>query len=285
MWSSLNVALVQYPLVGGLTTSQLYTKVKDYIEKSSKQGANLVLIPEFFSLDLLDFTKPKPQQFDEIIDQLFPSFNLEMQKIVDELDIYLLAGSIPVRVEGKIRNRSYLFGPNSHAVFQDKVFLSHHEVEWGWVGGEKLTVIRAPWGNTAIVICYDSEIPLISHLLTQYQLNLVLVPSMTGNPGFTRIRWSAQARAVEHMTYVLVSGTTGTPAEGWEMTGQAAVLGPSVSGFTPLIAEGNLNEDNQIVFATLNMEQLLEAKAKGSYYPAMDQQSRSGLLDVEIVPL
>jgi predicted amidohydrolase len=285
-WSSLNVALVQYPLVGYLTTEQLYSKVKNYAEKSSHQGANLVLIPELFSLDLLDFTKSEMEQFDQIIDELYPSFNIEMQKFADELNIYILAGSVPIKVQGKIRNRSYLFGPHSNTVFQDKIFLTPDEVEWGWEGGNKLTVIQAPWGNTAIVICYDSEIPLISHTLTKYQLDLILVPSMTGNPGFTRVRWATQARAVEHMSYVLVSGTTGAPAEGWEMTAQAAVLGPSLSGFTPLIAEGNLNEDNQIVFATLDMQQLLEAKARGSYYPAKDQQSyNDNGLDVEMVSL
>jgi predicted amidohydrolase len=284
LWTSLNVALVQYPLVGYLSIDQVFAKVKDFAEKSSQQGANLMLIPELFSLDLLNFTKPETEQFDQIIDTLFPSFNIEMQKIADELNIYILAGTIPVKVQGKIRNRSYMFGPNSNSVFQDKIFLSHHEIEWGWEGGDKLTVIQAPWGNTAIVICYDSEFPLISHTLAKYQLDLILVPSMTGNPGFTRVRWAAQARAVEHMSYVLVSGTTGAPAEGWEMTAQAAVLGPSLSGFTPLIAEGNLNEDNQIVFATLNMQQLLDAKAEGSYYPAKDQQSSDGL-EVELVSL
>ena len=243
-----------------------------------------MLIPELFSLDLLDFSKSETEQFDQIIEDLFPSFNIEMQNIADELNIYILAGSVPIRVQGKIRNRSYLFGPHSNSVFQDKIFLTPDEVEWGWVGGDKLTVIQAPWGNTAILICYDSEIPLISHTLTQHQLNLILVPSMTGDSGFTRVRWSAQARAVEHMSYVLLSGTTGAPAEGWEMTAQAAVLGPSLSGFTPLIAEGNLNEDNQIVFTTLDMEKLRQAKAQGSYYPAKDQQS-AGELAVEMVSL
>lgn len=278
-WSTLRVALVQYELVGYLTVDQLFSKIKNFVLKASQDGAEVVLLPELITLDLLDFTKPEVDQFDEIIDQLSPSFMIEMQHIVNELNIYLVAGSTPVKVNGKIRNRSYLFGPHSAPVHQDKIFLTPDEVEWGWEGTDKLTVIEAPWGNTALVICYDSEFPLISQTLAQQNVNLILLPSMTGESGFTRVRWAAQARAIEHMTYVMVTGVSGAPAAGWEMTSQAAVLGPSLPGFVPLIAEGEQNKNNEIVFATLDMGKLATAKKTGNYYPALDQK---GIINIEV---
>jgi predicted amidohydrolase len=278
-WTSLNVALVQYPLVGFLSLDELYAKVKGYILRASVNGAQVVVIPELFTLDMLDFTRPEIEQFDTIIADLFPSFMTEMQTIVNELNIHVLAGSTPVKVNGKIRNRSFLFGPHCEPVHQDKIFLTPDEVEWGWEASDKLSLVQTPWGMTAIIICYDSEFPLISQTLAQQQVNVVLVPSMTGDSGFTRVRWASQARAIEHMAYVMVTGTAGAPAPGWEMKAQAAVLGPSLPGFTPLIAEGELNKENEIVFAKLDLSKLAEAKKTGLYYPALDQE---GIASIEV---
>lgn len=280
--STLNVALVQYQLVGYLTVDQLMTKVKHYVTQASQQGAQVILLPELFTLDLLDYTQPETEQFDDLIESLFPVFTTELQSLVDDLGVYLLAGSAPVKVNGKIRNRSFLFGPYLTPVHQDKLFLTPDEVAWGWEGTDRVTIVEAPWGNTAIVICYDSEFPLISQTLAQQSINLILLPSMTGDPGFTRVRWAAQARAVEHMSYVMVTSTTGAPAPGWEMKSQAAVLGPSLSDFTPLIAEGEMNKDNEIVYATLDMSKLAGAKQTGDYYPALDQKGLTNLV-VDVV--
>lgn len=57
------------------------------------------------------------------------------------------------------------------------------------------------------------------------------------------------------------------------MTGQGAVLGPSLTGFTPTIAEGVADAADYIVYATLDMKKLREAKATGNYYPAYDQRN------------
>jgi predicted amidohydrolase len=115
---------------------------------------------------------------------------------------------------------------------------------------------------------------LISNSLAQQNVDVILIPSQTGEPGFTRVRWAAQARAIEHMAYVVVTGTTGCPADGWEMKAQGAVLGPSLDGFTPLIAEGVMDA-NAVVFASLDLAKLREAKAAGKYCPAQDQRTNN----------
>lgn len=274
-WSSLNVAVVQYPLVGGFSEDQLFEKVQGYVETASASGAQLIMIPELFALDMLDFSKPETPQFERIVREIYPALMKQLRELAKTKKIYLLAGSFPVELPEtkKIRNRSYLFSPDGEPVFQDKLFLTPDEVEWGWEAAGTVNIIQAPWGTTAINICFDSEFPLVSQTLTSHVVDVILVPSMTGGPGFTRVRWAAQARAVEHMAYVLLTGTTGAPAPGWEMTAQGVVLGPSLPGFTPTIAEGTMNAADEIVYATLNMTQLREAKATGNYYPAASQHN------------
>ena len=275
-WSSLQVAVVQYPLVGGLSTQDLFDKVKGYVDSASSDGARLIVLPELFALDMLDFSQPEVPQFDRIVREIYPEFIEDLRKLAIEKGIYLLAGSIPIRnVDSKrIRNRSYLFAPDGPAVYQEKMFLTPDEVEWGWEASDTLNVIQAPWGKTIITICFDSEFPLISQTIAGHVADVLLIPSMTGDAGFTRVRWAAQARAVEHMAYVLLTGTTGAPAPGWEMAAQGVVLGPSLPGFTPTLAEGEKDVADCIVHATLNMTQLREAKAARDYYPAANQQMK-----------
>ena len=275
-WSSLNVALVQYPLVGGLKLPQLMKKVEDYIEQASKKGSELLVLPELFSLDLLDYNIPESEQWTAVMKEIFPALIIQFEKLAEQYNIYVLAGTVPAPVNGKIRNRSYLFSPTRSSVYQEKMFLTPDEVAWGWEAADTLSFINAPWGKTAITICYDSEFPLISQTLADHSIDVLLIPSMTGASGFTRVRWAAQSRAVEHMTYVLVTGTFGDPSpnpeDGWATTAQAAVLGPSLEGFTPLIAEGNMNTE-EIVYAQLNLTQLRQAKLTGDYYPAFNQHN------------
>jgi predicted amidohydrolase len=300
LWSSLNVAVVQYPLVGGLSVDQLFDKVKGYVDTAAASGAQLIVLPELFALDMLtNFRDPVPE-FPGIIRELYPKFVKQLRELATEKNIYLLAGSWPVELPEtkKIRNRSYLFAANKEPVYQEKMFLTPDEIEvtflllynfyysysaiittsllliqWGWEATDTLNVIEAPWGTTAITICYDSEFPLVSQTVAGHVVDLLLIPSMTGDSGFTRVRWSAQARAIEHMSYVLLTGITGAPAPGWGMAAQAVVLGPSLPNFTPpTIAEGEKDVAGYIVYATLNMTALREAKSTGQYYPAADQR-------------
>lgn len=276
-WSCLHVAAVQYPLVGGMTSQGLLNKVRGYVDTASSAGAQLVVLPELFISDMLDFSKPEAPQFYAIAEEIYPKFIDELSKLATEKGVYVLAGSFPaIHAETKnIRNRAYLISPNVPAVYQEKLFLTGDEVKWGWEAADTLNVIQAPWGKTVISICYDSEFPLISQTISEHSVDLILVPSMTSQSGFTRVRWSSQARAIEHMAYVVVTGTTGAPAAGWEMTAQGVVLGPSLPGFLPIIAEGEMNANGAIVHAVLDMTLLREAKATGRYYPAGDQRGKS----------
>lgn len=274
-WTMLNVSLVQYPLEGNLNVDELSAKVRTFMEVAKEKQSDLLVLPELFSLDLLDFSLPETEQFDRIIDEIFPSFIDNLQEMSVQYGIYLLAGSVPARVKGHIRNRSYLFSPQKSSIYQEKIFLTPDEVEWGWSGSDVLQIFDAPWGRTAIIICYDSEIPLISSTLTEHNIDVILTPSMTSESGFTRVRWATQARAIEHMSYVLITGTLGNPAPGWDTTAQAAVLGPSLPGFTPVLGEGIFNVTD-VLSVSLDMVKLTQAKRERLYYPAYDQRS-SGL--------
>jgi predicted amidohydrolase len=145
LWDSLNVGVVQYPLVGLLSVDQLTYKVRQYVAAAAEQDTQLLVLPELFSLDLLNYSIPETDQFDSVIDQIFPEFINNLQQLSVEFNMYILAGSVPAKVQKQIRNRSYLLAPNGKQVYQEKLFLTPDEVDWGWEGSDELSVIDTPW--------------------------------------------------------------------------------------------------------------------------------------------
>lgn len=104
---SLRVALVQYPLTGQLDLASLAAKARQYITEAAVHGAQLVMLPELFVMDLLDLSVPELPQMDAVVDALSPCFLLELQKMARDQSVYVLAGSLPTRLaSGKVRNRS-----------------------------------------------------------------------------------------------------------------------------------------------------------------------------------
>jgi len=58
-------------------------------------------------------------------------------------------------------------------------------------------------GDFGILICYDIEFPEVARVLAEAGAEILFVPSCTdGREGFCRVRYCAQARAIENQVYV-----------------------------------------------------------------------------------
>ncbi|RYG45024.1 hypothetical protein EON79_13610, partial [bacterium] len=96
---------------------------------------------------------------------------------------------------------------------------------------------------------------------------ILAVPSWTETQrGFQRVRWSCQARAVEHQTFVIHASLVG--GFGYEpvpdSVGSSAIIAPSVEPFPveAILAQSPYNEESLIV-ADLDMAMLDEARLRG----------------------
>jgi hypothetical protein len=104
---------------------------------------------------------------------------------------------------------------------------------------------------------------------------ILFVPSCTdGREGFCRVRYCAQARAIENQIYVAVTGTVGNlPLVPYMAAnyGQAAILTPSDYFFARdgIAAEGTINQE-QMVFADVDLDLLDEQRVNGSVIPLQD---------------
>lgn len=266
------IAAVQYPISGDASVEDLARRIEDWTRRAAEGGAGLVVFPELSVLDAwpLHSDAKEASITDSIARQVTPEYLKAARAAAARHGIAVLAGSVPHLEQGILRNSAFLFFEDGRQVRQDKVYLT----KWGrkvqMVPGRGVQVFDAPWGRTAILVCYDAEFPDLSVALGPEAPEVILVPSMTESPeGFMRVRWASQARAVEQFAYVIVTGTVGRPQPNWAHFGQAVFLTPQSPGFPGILAEGPKDRP-ALVFADLNLKQLRTERNTAHFFPARE---------------
>jgi predicted amidohydrolase len=283
---NVKVALVPFKIEGNQTYDSFWKKIVKNVEDAQKNNADIVVFPELLTADLVDAsekTGPLTAQFKVVAEKYTPLYIEDIKKLAKDKKINIIAGSTPRLVGKNIMNTALLATAEGRLETQDKVYLTPDEKDWGWTNGEKLKVIDTQFGRIAILICYDAEFPQISHELAALNPEVLFVPSMTDTiEGFRRVRWTAQARAIEHRAYVLHVGTTGQPDPSWPHWAQASALSPSEKGFPGLIVEGQVNS-SEIVKVELDLQKLRDARAKRGIHPSKDQTDRKLHLKMSVI--
>jgi predicted amidohydrolase len=236
----------------------------------------LVVFPELASIDRVVAAPGgagERSQWDKVAREDAPRFFEASAAIARRHGVALLSGTFPrFRDSSTIVNTAcFSFADGRAQVLRDKIFVTAWErASWRWQdGGGELEPFDAPWGSTVIATCYDVEFPGLSNRVARARPELWLVPSCTeAVHGYSRVRWCAQARAVEHHAYVVHTGTVGQGHYG-----QASVFTPCEDGFPHVAAEGPRNVAG-IVYAELDLERLRESRRTARAYPARDQLER-----------
>ncbi|WP_373945764.1 carbon-nitrogen hydrolase family protein [Paracoccus marcusii] len=186
---------------------------------------------------------------------------------------HILGASGPAFDGARPVNRAVLYGPDGVIGHQDKQIMTRFErEEWHVTGAPGLRIFDTTLGRIGILICYDSEFPLLGRVLAQAGAQLLLVPSCTDTvAGFSRVRIGAMARALESQCVVVQAPTVG-PCD-WmpaldENRGRAAIYGPP-DGFWPetgIIAEGELDAPGW-VRATVDLSRVDVSRRDGAVLP------------------
>ncbi|MFN3277402.1 MAG: carbon-nitrogen hydrolase family protein [Paracoccus hibiscisoli] len=199
---------------------------------------------------------------------------------------HILGASGPVFDGARPVNRAVLYGPDGVIGHQDKQIMTRFEREdWDVTGAPGLRVFDTALARIGVLICYDSEFPLLGRILAEAGAEILLVPSCTDTvAGFTRVRIGAMARALESQCVVVQAPTVG-PCD-WmpaldENRGRAAIYGPP-DGFWPetgIIAEGAMDAPGW-VRAQIDLSRVRTSRAEGAVLPFAHwpEQDRSRLI-------
>ncbi len=256
-------------------------KVSRWVTEALEQQAKLLLFPEYFSMELAslfpqEVYRSLSRQL-ESLQTIYPDFLKLYSSLARTHDVYILAGSYPVRQEnGGYHNRAWLFRPDGSSDFQDKLQMTRFESEqWLITGGNEIKLLDTEFGKIGVNICYDSEFPMIARKQVEAGANLILVPSCTDTlAGYHRVRIGCQARALENQCYVVQSPTVGLApwSEAVDVNiGAAAVYTPVDYGYPDngVLAIGELNQA-QWVYADIDLSAIATVRETGQVFNHRD---------------
>ena len=285
MTASLVLATAQYR-IDFLETWQNYeSKITALVDDAVAQGANFLLFPEYFSMELASIFEEKIyRSLDaqlEALQSVLEPFRALYQRLAQQHQIYIQAGTFPVHqpVDANVAqyvNRAYLFRPDGSIDFQDKLQMTRFENEqWQIRGGDELRTLDTEFGKIGICVCYDSEFPLLARQQVEQGAVLILVPSCTDTQaGYYRVRIGAQARALENQCYVAQSPTIGEApwSEAVDInSGRAECYTPVDYGFPDNGVLAESDHDNQgWVIAELDPQGLSHVRDTGQVFNHRD---------------
>ena len=271
-------------------------QVEALVDTAADYGCYLAVFPEYFTVQLLtlgELKRPIEIQIRDLARQL-PRYLDLMSGLARRHGVYIVGGSIPVLDEttDTVYNQSYLFAPSGDYGMQGKLHMTRFEKEdWKVSARSRLRVFETDFGRLAIAVCYDVEFPEIARAAARLHAHILVVPSCTDDrQGFLRVRYCAQARAIENQMYIIQSHTVGSlpqvPAVHLNY-GQAAILTPSDFPFSRdgILAEGNPNQEMMII-GELNLETIATSRINGTVLPLEDSRRTAELVTApEVVRL
>ncbi|MFM9843028.1 MAG: nitrilase-related carbon-nitrogen hydrolase [Dongiaceae bacterium] len=193
--------------------------VDQQLAEAKAAGARILVMPEFVSEHWLSYAPSGLKITEEIpwMAEQGEAALAALQPLAARYDMAILAGTMPVKADNgrDYLNRAWLLLPDGRAIPYDKVVLTPGEKNpeaWNLVPGDKIQIVEWHGLRIAPLVCLDVEMPALAHRLASLDLDLILVPSMTGfRSGFRRVFDCAKARAVELQTVVCTVGAIGVP--------------------------------------------------------------------------
>lgn len=251
--AAVKMRLAAVQMISGPDVAANLLEAGRLIDEAAGQGAELVLLPEYFALISSD-------EHAKLAVCETPGEGVIQQFLRDKAKqhrIWLVGGTLPLAGSdaGHVRNSTLVFNPQGEQVARyDKIHL------FGFTRGEEsydesrtieagceLVTFEAPCGRVGLSVCYDLRFPELYRRMGSPNL-IVLPAAFTETTG--RAHWEVllRARAIENQCYVLASGQGGEHPSGRRTFGHSMLIDPwgeilSCLDTGPGLAIGELDPD------------------------------------------
>ncbi len=268
----MKIATAAYPLDWLDSWAQYEDKLAHWVAAATAQDADLLVFPEYGAMELAtldgaDVAGDLHRSVHSVCERMEAAATLHL-KLAAEYGVHILGASAPVLgPHGRVVNRAEFYGPQGQRGHQDKQIMTRFERDlWRISPGGGLKVFDTALGKIGILICYDSEFPLLGRALAE--ADILLVPSCTETlAGYWRVRIGAMARALENQCVVAMASIVGenpwSPAVDLN-TGMGGIFGPPDTGFpaTGILAEGALDRP-QWTYGEVELSQIASVRSDG----------------------
>ncbi|WP_147125418.1 GNAT family N-acetyltransferase [Shimia ponticola] len=278
---TVRVAAVQMDARTITKPEEFYHSVDYFARVASDYGADFVVFPEYVSLQLLSCEKPRaPSDAIQRMVEHTDEFTKRLKQMAISRNINIIGGSHPTQTpDGDMRNTCYVFLRDGAVHAQEKLHPTPDERSaWAITGGDVIDVIDTDCGPIGVTICYDCEFPEVVRRLADEGARILFVPYNTDTRhGHLRVRYCAQARAIENQMYVVTAGMVGNLDNVSNIDIQyahSAILTPCDFPFARdgIAAEASENVE-MITVADLDLSQIHWARAHGSVRNLRDRRT------------
>lgn len=258
---------------------EFFRHLSDLVTRAHNQGAELVVLPELYEVELLALFGDGHEQ--EVVDKLLPfcdAIDDALSNLAKTLSIYIVGGSLIRPSSSGAVNISSVAWPSGEIFLQPKNALTGWEKNEWHLASEK-GITRFPDSRLGVLVCYDSEFPEASRAIAEAGTEVLCVPSYTETQhGFQRVNWCCRARSVENELFVIQTSLVG-PIGRFSLGtgyGRSTIIAPSKQPFpdSAVLAESALNEEG-IAVATLDFDALTASRASGDARPWADRRCSS----------
>lgn len=281
---TLTVAAAQYPLDELESMAAYRAKITRWVEDAVGQGAELLVFPEYGSMELSGIGGRGRDLMGSIsaVAELVPEIIALHRELARKHGVMIVAGSNPQVMGEATCNVAQVFGPQGqHEHFVKLMPTPWERNPWNISAGRTLKVFDIGKTKVGLVICYDIEFPLLSRALAEAGAEIILAPSDTETEwGYWRVRTGAQARALENQLYTVHSPVVG-PAPFCEAcannVGMAGFFAPQDRGLPVdgVLGLGTMNQPQWLV-RTLDLDLLHAVRNSGGVRTFAHWQEQPG---------
>ncbi|MFC4403125.1 GNAT family N-acetyltransferase [Gracilibacillus xinjiangensis] len=273
------ITVIQYMMKQIESFEEFAKQVEYYVDVAYDFESDFAVFPEIFTTQLMSFLDEKvPSKAIRKLAEYTEDYIELFTDLAVRYNVNIIGGSHFVEEDDHIYNIAYLFRRDGTIEKQYKIHVTPNERKWwGIQPGDMVNIFDTDCGKIAIQICYDIQFPELTRYAVDKGANIIFVPFCTDDrQGYLRVRYCAQARAVENQVYTVIAGTVGnlTQVENMDIQyAQSGIFTPSDFEFARdgIIGECNPNIET-VVVGDVDLEILRRQRKSGTVRQLRDRR-------------
>jgi predicted amidohydrolase len=250
-------------MCSGLEVARNVAEGSALIAEAAAAGARLVATPEMTSV----IAPRRELMLEALGEEGDGGAPAAFSALAERLAIHLLIGSLAVRrPDGRLANRSLLFGPDGRLVAAyDKIHMFDVDLAGGesyresrnYVSGDRLVVAEAAGARLGLSVCYDVRFPALYRRLARAGAEILAVPSAFTVPtGEAHWHVLLRARAIETGSFVIAPAQAGHHESGRTTYGHSLIVSP----WGEVLAEAGV--EPQVLTADIDLDEVKLARQR-----------------------
>lgn len=225
------------------------------IEESKSNNVDFIVLPEMFNCPYSN------DKFIEYAEEEKDSITLnKISSLAEKNNVYILAGSIPERENGKLYNTSYLFDRQGDIIakhrkmhlfdidVKGKITFKESDV---LTAGDNVTTADTEFGKIGIGICYDVRFPELARLMVENGALILFYPgafNMTTGPAHWELLF--RSRALDNQVYCVGVAPALNEDASYHSFGHSIVANP----WGEIIAEAD--EKENLIISEIDLSEI-----------------------------